>query len=273
MNKLTEEVSDIVDLIKLRKPLIHNITNYVTANDCANAVLAIGASPIMADDICEVSDITAISSALVINIGTLNGRTLESMLCSAKKANDLGIPVIFDPVGAGASVMRNEATETILSKVRVSAVRGNLSEISFVAGLGAHTKGVDVSEKDTSALNNKDIALAASKKLDCIAAITGETDVVSDGKRLAVISNGNKMLSSVTGTGCMTTALAGAFLGAAGDTFAAVAGGIAAMGIAGEMAFEAAGGKGTGSFHIAVIDAISRLTKNVFLERAKIDEI
>lgn len=273
MNSITEQSANIIDSIRSKKPLIHNITNYVTVNDCANAVLAIGASPIMADDICEAEDITSISSALVINIGTLNQRTIESMLSSGRKANELGIPVIFDPVGAGASKMRNEAAETILSNVKVSVVRGNLSEISFVAGMGSSSKGVDVSENDIISRNSTEIAESAAQKLGCVIAITGETDIITDGKRTAEISNGHKMLSQVTGTGCMTTALVGAFLGAVEDAFTAAAGGVAAMGIAGEIAFVTAGDKGTGSFHIAVIDAISILTKNVFLERAKINEI
>ncbi len=122
-------------------PLVHNITNYVTVNDCANALLAIGASPIMADDMLEAADITAISSALVINIGTLNQRTIESMILAGKRANELGIPVVFDPVGAGASKLRNETTQRILEQVEISILRGNLSEVSYVAGLSASTKG------------------------------------------------------------------------------------------------------------------------------------
>ena len=112
-------------------PLVHNITNYVTVNDCANALLAIGASPIMADDMLEAADITAISSALVINIGTLNQRTIESMILAGKRANELGIPVVFDPVGAGASKLRNETTQRILEQVEISILRGNLSEVSL----------------------------------------------------------------------------------------------------------------------------------------------
>lgn len=133
MNQITLRTAELFSEIKKRNALIHNITNYVTVNDCANAVLAIGASPIMADDIGEAADITAISSALVINIGTLNQRTVGAMLSSAKKANELGIPVVFDPVGAGASALRNKVTVDILSEVKISVLRGNMSEISFVS--------------------------------------------------------------------------------------------------------------------------------------------
>lgn len=272
MNDITLKVAELLSEVRIKNPLIHNITNYVTVNDCANAVLAIGASPIMADDIGEAADITAISSALVINIGTLNQRTVDAMLCSGQKANELGIPVVFDPVGAGASALRNTTTEDILSKVKISVLRGNMSEISFVAGLGATTKGVDASRNDIQSKDGIVIATAVAKKLNCVVAITGATDIVSDGERVVTILNGHKMLSDVTGTGCMSTALVGSFCGAAKDYFAAAIGGIVSMGIAGETAYTKAGDKGTGSFHIAIIDAISQLNEKVILERAQINE-
>lgn len=272
MNKITSKVAELLSEVRNIKPLIHNITNYVTVNDCANALLAIGASPIMADDIGEAADITAISSALVINIGTINHRTVEAMLCSAQKANELGIPIVFDPVGAGASALRNSITETILSKVKISVLRGNMSEMSFLAGLGSTTKGVDASEKDINSKEGVAIATTLSNRLGCVVAITGAIDIICDRERVVTISNGHKMLSNVTGTGCMTTALIGSFCGVTKDSFKAAIGGVASMSIAGEIAFEKAGNKGTGSFHISIIDAISKLNENVILERAKIDE-
>jgi len=272
MNKITSKVAELLSEVRNTKPLIHNITNYVTVNDCANAVLAIGASPIMADDIEEVADITAISAALVINIGTLNNRTVEAMLSSAKKANELGVPIVFDPVGAGASTLRNKTTQLILKNIKISVLRGNMSELSFIAGLGATTKGVDAAQSDIKSKDGIAIATSVAKKLGCIVAITGVTDIISDGDCIVTISNGNKMLSNVTGTGCMSTALIGSFCGATKDYFIAAIGGITSMGIAGEIAFEKVGDQGTGSFHIAIIDAISKLTQNVILERAKIHE-
>lgn len=274
MKDIKLKVGELLSEIKNKKPLIHNITNYVTVNDCANAVLGIGASPIMADDIAEAADITAISSALVINIGTLNYRTVEAMLASAKKANEIGVPVVFDPVGAGASLLRNETTQKILSKVKISVLRGNMSEIAFVAGLNATTKGVDASDKDINSNDGVDMAISVAKKLRCVVAITGVIDIISDGQHVVKISNGHKMLSNVTGTGCMTTALVGSFCGATTeDYFSAAIGGVVSMGIAGEIAFEKAGGNGTGSFHIAIIDAISQLNNNIIVERAKINEV
>ncbi|HWQ74169.1 MAG TPA: hydroxyethylthiazole kinase [Syntrophomonas sp.] len=269
---ITEQVSALISEVRSKVPLVHQITNYVTVNDCANITLAVGASPIMADDISEAAEITSISSALVINIGTLNERTVASMLASGKRANELGIPVIFDPVGAGASKLRSDTTKTIMNQIKLAVLRGNLSEISFVAGLKATTRGVDASAAD---LGNDAVAVAqeAARQLDCVVAVTGAEDVISDGRRTVIIQNGHKMLSRVTGTGCMATALVGAFAGATGDFLAAAAAGIASMGIAGEIAFEKAGGKGTGSFRSAIIDAVSLIDRELLKERAKINEI
>ena len=272
MNQITKEVSNAIRVLREKVPLVHNITNYVTVNDCANALLAIGASPIMADDIAEAADISAVSSALVLNIGTLNQRTVASMLAAGKRANELGIPVVFDPVGAGASKLRNDATREILEQVRLTVLRGNISEVSFVAGLAVSTKGVDASEAD-GGNDAVAVAKAVAEKLGCTAAVTGAVDVIADGKRVAQIRNGHPMLSRVTGTGCMTSSLVGAYAGALRDGFTAAVAGIASMGIAGELAYEAAGQTGTGIFHIAIIDALSRLNPVLLEERAKLDEI
>ena len=274
-NEIVIKVGKLLDEVRNKKPLVHNITNYVTVNDCANILIAIGASPIMADDIKEAADITKISSALVINIGTLNERTIESMITSGKKANELDIPVVFDPVGAGASEFRNETTKRILEEVKINVLRGNMSEIKFISGLEASTKGVDASDSDINIGNNDGINVAKNlaENLNCVVAITGATDIISDGKRVAILENGTKMLANVTGTGCMTTALVGAFCGAGLDYFTGAISGIMSMGIAGEIAFEKAGQLGTGSFHIAIIDAISNLNSDMIGKMAKVQKI
>lgn len=266
------EVEKLLNEVKNKKPLVHNITNYVTVNDCANILLALGASPIMADDIKEAADITKISSALVINIGTLNERTIESMILAGRKANELNIPVVFDPVGAGASEFRNATTKKILEEIKISVLRGNMSEVKFISGLKSTTKGVDASENDVKTCNDQGIKVARNlaNKLNCTVAITGVTDIVSDGERVAILKNGTKMLSNVTGTGCMTSALVGGFCGAGSDYFIAAISGIISMGIAGEIAFEKAGKIGTGSFHIAIIDAISNLDSETIRNMIKI---
>lgn len=275
MNNIKLEVVELLKKLKKKNPLVHNITNYVTVNDCANILLAIGASPIMADDIREAADITSISSALVINIGTLNERTIESMILSGKKANELDIPVVFDPVGAGASSFRNETTKRILDEVKIDVLRGNMSEIKFIAGLSSETKGVDASESDIKGGNEEGIRAAESlaRKYKCVTAITGVTDIVSDGERTVILENGTKMLSKVTGTGCMTTALVGGFLGACEskkEHFIAAISGILSMSISGEIAQEKAGKIGIGSFHVAIMDAISNLNADEILSMAKI---
>jgi len=261
----------LFEKVREQVPLVHQITNYVTVSDCANVTLAIGASPVMADDFAETEDITSISSALVLNMGTLNERTIASMLASGKRANELGIPVVFDPVGAGASGLRNNTARKILEQVDVSILRGNLSEISFLAGEKASTRGVDASAADAEN-DGAGIAQNAARQYHCVTAITGAVDFVTDGERIVTMKNGHPMLSKVTGTGCMATALTAAFASVSKDYLAAAVAGITAMGIAGEIAFEKAGDRGTGSFRIALMDAVSMLTGEMIEARAKIEE-
>lgn len=262
----------LFEMVREQVPLVHQITNYVTVGDCANVTLAIGASPVMADDLAETEEITAISSALVLNMGTLNERTIASMLASGKRANALGIPVVFDPVGAGASGLRNKTARQILEEVDVSILRGNLSEISFLAGQKASTRGVDASAADAEN-DGAVIAQIAARQYHCVTAITGAVDYISDGEQTIAIRNGHPMLSRVTGTGCMTTALTAAFAAVSEDDLAAAVSGILAMGVAGEIAFEKAGNRGTGSFRTALMDAVSMLTGELIEARAKLEEV
>ena len=246
------------ETVRNKVPLVHCITNYVTVNDVANALLACGGSPIMADDIDEVAEITAISNALVLNIGTLNRRTVASMLHAGKTANINNIPVVLDPVGAGASGLRNETVESLLQEVNFAVIRGNLSEMSFVAGLQVSTRGVDTSAADS----DKDavaVAKAVAETYDCVAVVTGATDVVTDGVRVAKIRNGVPAMGKITGTGCMLSGVIGAYAGACADTFAGVVTAVASMGIAGELSYRENSGAGTGSLRVGLIDALSRL--------------
>ena len=270
MNSLLAQCGGILDALRAEKPLVHHITNYVTVNDCANMTLAIGASPIMADAMEEAADIARLSSALVLNIGTLNSRTAASMLAAGKAANEKGIPVVFDPVGAGASAFRNDAAAQILREVRVSVVRGNISEVRFLAGLSSNTKGVDASADD-EADNAADVAQIVARALHCVVAITGAIDTIADAARVIHIRNGHPMMADVTGTGCMCTSLVGSFCGASPQHFEATAAAVMCMGIAGELAFEAVGQKGTGSYRAALADAVSRMDKNTMEERGCIN--
>lgn len=255
--------------------MIHQITNYVTVNDCANVTLAIGASPVMADEADEVAEIVAMSSALVLNMGTLNKRIVESMLTAGRKANEAGVPVVLDPVGAGASSLRSSTARTLLEHIRFGVIRGNISEIKCLAGAGANTRGVDASETDAaSGLEEAmDTARSLARKYGCVVAVTGETDIVTDGVRILCIRNGHQVLGSVTGTGCMCSALVGSFCGAAGsDQLLAAAAGIMTMGIAGEIAFEEAGRRGLGSYRVALIDQIGNMSAETMCARGRIDE-
>lgn len=267
-----KKVGELINKVRTEVPLVHCMTNYVTVNDVANALLAIGGSPIMSDDCHDVEDIVSISKALVINIGTLNERTIDSMILAGKKANALHIPVVLDPVGAGASAYRNDTTRKIIEEVKLTVLRGNLSEVSFVAGLEVSTKGVDSSEADA----DKDavsVAKTVARNLNCTVAITGAVDTITDGEKVVQIRNGHPMLSKVTGTGCLTSGLVGAFVAVAQDPVYACAGAIAATGMAGEIAYEKAGDIGTGSFHIAIIDALSQICENTYIEMGKIEEL
>lgn len=253
--------AEILTTLRAAKPLVHHITNYVTVNDCANATLAVGASPIMADDTQEAADIAGMASALVLNMGTLNTRTIESMRLAGRAANQAGIPVVLDPVGAGASGLRNETAAMLLCELRISVLRGNLSEIRFLAGLQAQTRGVDVSEQDLEQTGEAaGVARALSAQLGCVVAITGKTDVVASGMRAVRIENGHEMLSRLTGTGCMCSSLIGSFCGASPQAlFEATVAALLTMGISGEIAYENAGAAGNGSFRIALHDALSQM--------------
>lgn len=268
---ITDEMQQTIEAVREKCPLVHCMTNYVTVNDVANALLAIGGSPIMADAIEETADITGISQALVINIGTLNTRTVTSMLASAARANRLQIPVVFDPVGAGASAFRNITSKTIMDQVSVNVVRGNISEVSFLAGLDANTRGVDAAQAD-AANDPATVARSLAARSHCAVAVTGPVDAISDGTRSVLLFNGTPLLKKVTGTGCMTSALVGACIGAGADPLLAAATGVAAMGIAGDIAAETAGATGTGTFHIALIDALSAIDADVMAKRVKVEE-
>ena len=243
-------------------PLVHNITNYVTVNDVANQILACGASPIMADDLEEVADITSICGGLNINIGTLNQRTIPAMFAAGKRANALGHPVLLDPVGAGASPLRTRTALELLKEIHFTAVRGNMSEIkTLVAGSGT-TRGVDADVADAISEENLDagvaFAKAAARQLNCVVAITGAIDLVSDGTRCFVIRNGRPEMGRITGTGCQLSGILTAFLVAnQGEPLEAAAAAVAMMGLAGEVAWShMAPEDGNATYRNRIIDAV-----------------
>ncbi|WP_315081098.1 hydroxyethylthiazole kinase [uncultured Clostridium sp.] len=271
-NKILNNVGSLLEEVRIKKPLVHSITNYITATDCANVILAVGGSPTMADYVKEVGEIASISSAVVLNMGVINDDMLDVMIIAGKSANKNNIPVIFDPVGAGVANFRNETAAKILSEVKLDIIRGNISEIKFISGLSAETKGVDASESDMNMSNDEKVIVAQelAKKLNCTVAITGVDDVISDGQRNVILSNGHKMLANVTGTGCMSSALCGAFAGASEDYFIAAICAVLTMSISGEIAYEKARDIGIGTFHVSLIDAISMMNENIIKEKAKV---
>ena len=263
MSQVQEEIARLLEMVRAKKPLVHQITNYVTVNDCANITLAVGASPVMADCQAEVADIASLANALVLNIGTLNERTAAAMVKAGQAANAAGIPVVLDPVGVGASTLRTATAKTLLQEVKIAVLRGNISEIKYLAGSGVGAQGVDATATDLNSRQEQatqTLAVNLARKEQMVVAITGATDIISDGQRCLTLANGHPMLSQVTGTGCMTTALIAACCGAGTDNFLGAVTGIAIMGLAGEIAYAAAGSQGVGSFHIALIDAVSHLT-------------
>ncbi|MCL2576674.1 MAG: hydroxyethylthiazole kinase [Defluviitaleaceae bacterium] len=268
------KIGNLLEQVREKKPLVHHITNYVTVNDCANVTLGIGASPVMADAIEEAADISAISSAVVLNIGTLNERKNQSMIAAGKSANAKGIPVVLDPVGVGASKFRNDTVARLIDEVKLTVLRGNISEIKFMAGLDAETKGVDASESDTVNVDDAgQIAKGLAKKLNCVVVISGATDIVSDGNKIVYIENGHQMLGNLTGTGCMCSSLIGSFCGALPeDSLYATVAAMVCMGTAGEIAYEKVGHLGGGSFHVVLHDAISKMDAETFERRAKFHE-
>ena len=247
-------------------PLIHNITNYVTVNDCANILLACGASPIMADDREEVSEITSICAGLNINIGTLNSRTIDSMVIAGKRANELGHPVVLDPVGAGASKLRTQTAKRLMNEVRFTVIRGNISEIKTLVSGSAATKGVDANIADRVTEENLndtvDFAKAFALQSRGVLAITGAIDIVTDGQQAYCIRNGHPMMSSITGTGCQLSAMTAAFVTANPATpLEAAAAAVAAMGYAGEIAHARLTNlDGNASYRNYIIDAIYNMT-------------
>ncbi len=256
-------------IVREKIPLVHCITNYVTVNDVANAILAVGGSPVMADDIHEVEEITAISNALVINIGTLNERTAASMFAAASTANKKNVPIILDPVGAGVSTLRNKTTERLLRNFKLAAIRGNLSEIAFCAGKDSATRGVDSNEGDKK-FSAAEVAKIAAEKYSCVAIITGAVDTITDGKNFAQVKNGVPAMGKITGTGCMLSGILGAYIGACEDKFSAAVSAVAAMGIAGEISAEKYSAAGTGSLRVGIIDALSKIDDEIISARGKI---
>lgn len=266
---MVREIAAAVAAVREKKPLVHHLTNYVTANDSANITLAFGASPVMAGDPGEAEDMAALAAALVLNIGTLSAAAVATMIAAGKRAGELGIPVVFDPVGAGATPLRTAAARQIIGEVPLAVVRGNAAEVKALAGLKAAIKGVDAVADGT---DGAEAARLLAERLGCVVAVTGKIDIVVGGGEVVRIHNGHSWLSSVTGTGCMATSLVGCCCGAGAPPFAAAAAGVAAMGIAGELAFRSLGpGEGIGTFRARLFDSVFMLASDTVTQWAKVE--
>lgn len=250
--------------VRERRPLVHHITNYVTVNDCANITICAGGSPVMSDEMKDITDIVRISSALVLNMGTLNVRTVESMHLAGKIANDEGIPVVFDPVGVGASRYRDHVANLILSKLDVDVIKGNAGEIGVLSGVGGTVRGVD----SVSSNNDLEATERLAREHGCVVAMTGPTDYVSNGSDTMVLKNGDIMMERVSGTGCMATSVVGCYVGANGVSVASVAAALSAISIAGEIA--AVDSPGPGTFKQRLMDSLFTLTEERFDELRRV---
>jgi hydroxyethylthiazole kinase len=259
------KAGESLELLRERKPLIHQITNYVVMNETANATLALGALPVMAHAPEEVEEMVGFAGALVLNIGTLSAHWVEAMLTAGRAANARGVPVVFDPVGVGATRYRTDTAKRILAEVEIAVLRGNAGEVAGLVGVAAEMRGV---ESLGAPADLAGLARQAARSLGVVASVTGVVDHVSDGGRSASISNGDPMLAAITGTGCMSSAITGCFLAVAASPFDGAVEALVAFGVAGEDAARDA--KGPGSFHVNLYDALAALDPATLDARARV---
>jgi hydroxyethylthiazole kinase len=263
---ITEKhISELLTRVRMKRPLVHHITNYVTVNDCANITIAAGAAPVMADAPEEVCEMVTCAGALVLNIGTLNKGQIESMLLAGGMANDRQIPVILDPVGAGATSYRTKSAQRLLDELKITILKGNGGEIGILAGAEAHVKGVD-SHGVTG--NLEKIARNYAKRAGMTIVVSGATDIVTNGRRILLVENGHPMMGGISGTGCMAASVIGAFVSVTDDPVIASAAALAAFGLAGEKA--AAFARGPGSFKTALFDEMAALKPGDLASGARI---
>ncbi len=266
MNALATQAAEIMERVRSARPLVHQITNFVVMNETANITLCAGALPVMAHARQEVEEMASAAHALVLNLGTLWPEQVDSMLLAGRSANTRGIPVVLDPVGAGATRFRTESALRLLDRISISVIRGNFAELATLAGYRASISGVESLGTSTDPV---EVAIACAKKLRCVAALTGRIDVVSDGARVFRVANGHELMARVTGTGCMATAVTAAYAAVEKDHAVASAAALAAFGLAGEIAAHDSPGPGT--FHVRLYDALAQLTADRLRSSARIE--
>lgn len=264
-----KQIAPLIQSVRTANPLIHNMTNDVVTNFTANGLLALGASPVMSSAPEEVAELASIAGALVLNIGTLSSEQVAAMIIAGKAANQAGVPVILDPVASGATKFRTESALRILQEVKVELVRGNVAEIASISGEEWSIKGVD-----TGAAAGEDdiirLASGAARKWNTHIVITGEVDIVSNGRDSILISGGHPLLTKVTGTGCLLTSVIGAFRAVTDDTLFAAAAALTMYAVSAEQAAAEAADKGPGTFAVKFIDQLSKLSPDHMLQHGKI---
>lgn len=262
----TETVTLMAARVREVHPMIHHITNSVVMNFTANITLAMGAAPVMAPSIAESAQMAGYAGALLLNIGTINPELLVSMVAAGKAANEKNIPIILDPVGAGATELRTNAINTLLSELQISVVRGNAGEILSLAGTAGGVRGVD---SLATGEGNEEIFSKFAATTGIITAVSGETDFITDGSNWIKVFNGNPMMTSITGTGCGATTAVACFAASSTLLLSSVAAGIACYNIAGEIACERS--NGPGSFVPEFIDQLANLNEETIKTKLRIE--
>ena len=265
---MVHQVSALIDKLRQDRPLVHNMTNVVVTNFTANGLLALGASPVMAYAREEVADMAAIAGALVLNLGTLSEDTIESMIVAGQAANRHGVPVLLDPVGAGATRYRTASALRVLHEVQVSLVRGNASELANLIGEQRVIKGVDAG--DSAEDERVELAVRAARSLQSVVAITGPEDVITDGQAGYIVKGGHPLLAQVTGAGCLLTSVLGSFAAVERDMLLAGAAGLAFYAAAAYEAAARTDAAGPGSFQIALLDELSRLNRDSLKDHTEV---
>lgn len=261
----TTPYSEVLASVRERKPLVHHITNYVTVNDCANITLCTGAAPVMAHAAEEVEEMVAHAGALVLNIGTLSPDLVSAMLRAGHAAELHDIPIVLDPVGAGATTLRTSSARLLITELQISVIKGNAGEIGTLAGGIAHVRGVDSHGVQGDPV---EITRAFAERSDMVVAMSGATDIISDGNRILLVENGHPMMGAISGTGCMAASITGACAAVSRDHVTSSAAAFAILGLAGERA--AAVAKGPGTFKSSLFDALAALTPEDLRAGAKI---
>lgn len=263
------EIACLLEKVRRENPLVHNITNVVVTNFTANGLLALGASPVMAYAHEEVAEMAGMAGSLVLNIGTLRPQVVESMLIAGKAANEQGVPIILDPVGAGATAYRTETARRLMEELEISIIRGNAAEIANVAGEVWNIRGVDAGDSDGDVI---ELAESAAQKLNTIVALTGKEDVITDGESTFVARNGHPILTKVTGAGCLLTSVIGAFTAVEKDFLKAATAALIIYGVAAEVAADKSALQGPGSFQVEFLNQLYHLDAEEIYDKSSFEK-